>query len=242
METKVCKRCNIDKPVDQFGRRGNYFQFVCKICANEIAKLWYAEKKNDANIKSNIFQRNKKKEKYLKKLVDEIKSKLGCAICSEKDSCCLDFHHKNKNKDRNVSTWVRLKSEKKLISEIKKCICVCSNCHRKIHASKIKCPDTQFKENELKIIIEEFKKENPWIVKYERTKKPKILKNNCLQCGQKTNNLKYCSSKCRGISKRKVKRPTIEELKIKLKTMPMIKIAKMYGVTDNSVRKWLKTD
>ncbi len=240
MHTKKCGNCLEYKPINEFGIKGNHFQQNCKICANDIAKKWYANRKNDPNTKNLIYKRNKKKEHYLKLLTNEIKAKLGCAICIEKDPCCLDFHHKNKNKDRNVSDWVRLKNKNKVISEIQKCICVCSNCHRKIHANKINCPHIQFQEQELKKIIEEFMKKNPWVVEYKRNTKPKNLKNNCIKCGQKTNNLKYCSTKCSGLNKRKVERPPVEEVEEKLKTMSMLAVAKIYGVTDNSVRKWLK--
>jgi hypothetical protein len=42
------------------------------------------------------------------------------------------------------------------------------------------------------------------------------------------------------VSSRKVVRPTVEELTMKIESMPMVQIGKLYGVSDNAVRKWAK--
>lgn len=60
-----------------------------------------------------------------------------CEICGY-NKCieALEFHHLNPNeKDFNISGGT--KSFKKLKPEIDKCILVCSNCHREIHAGLI---------------------------------------------------------------------------------------------------------
>lgn len=63
----------------------------------------------------------------------------------------------------------------------------------------------------------------------------------CLECGQSTQNPKYCSYDCARLAYRKVKqRPTPEELQELLKTHSLVKIGKMFEVSDNAVRKWLK--
>lgn len=40
--------------------------------------------------------------------------------------------------------------------------------------------------------------------------------------------------------KRRVDRPTLEQLQADLALMPYTKVGKKYGVSDNAVRKWLK--
>jgi len=240
MLTKICSKCKTEKPITEYGKKENQLQFACKSCANIISKEWYAKRKHDPDRKKIFFNRSKKRERYLQSLVNSIKAKLGCAICDEKEPCCLDFHHKSGNKDRNVSAWVFKKSIKNVISEIQKCVCVCSNCHRKIHAGKIPCLNIEISLDEIKTMISSFELDNPWIVKYERSKKPKVLKNECTICYKKTNNPKYCSSDCKTIGQRKVLRPSIEELEHYMKTMSMVAIGKMYGVSDNAIRKWLK--
>lgn len=64
----------------------------------------------------------------------------GCQVCDEKDYTCLDFHHLNpKDKEGDVHYMVRNKwSTKKIIDELVKCSCICSNCHRKYHAGTLK--------------------------------------------------------------------------------------------------------
>lgn len=63
-----------------------------------------------------------------------LKSKFKCKICNEKDVACLDFHHKTKDKVKDVSILVsEAASEQRILTEIEKCEAICSNCHRKIH-------------------------------------------------------------------------------------------------------------
>ena len=50
----------------------------------------------------------------------------------------------------------------------------------------------------------------------------------------------YCSAECRGLDKRKVKRPPKEVLEKEIQTIPMLQLGKKYGVSDNAVRKWAK--
>lgn len=70
--------------------------------------------------------------------IDEIKHEQGCKFCQERDPVCLDFHHLDEaSKEKSVSRWAKSSSLKKALEEIGKCICVCANCHRKIHAGKI---------------------------------------------------------------------------------------------------------
>ena len=54
-------------------------------------------------------------------------------------------------------------------------------------------------------------------------------------------NAKFCSSNCRGIQRRKVERPSKEELKEMIRTTPLLRIGRSYGVSDNAVRKWAKS-
>lgn len=59
----------------------------------------------------------------------------GCIVCGEKEICCLDFHHIH-DKEFEVSTGTEVSLDR-LIAEINKCVVLCANCHRKLHAGKI---------------------------------------------------------------------------------------------------------
>lgn len=59
-----------------------------------------------------------------------------CEICGY-DRCvqALEFHHLDPNtKDFNISSKWNSKSWETIQAELDKCILVCSNCHREIHA------------------------------------------------------------------------------------------------------------
>jgi len=84
-------------------------------------------------------------EKYLSKRKEEIinlkKEIGGCCICGY-DRCqsALEFHHVDpKEKKGAVSSL----SGKALIKEIKKCVLLCSNCHREYHEGLI--PEEEMK-------------------------------------------------------------------------------------------------
>ena len=51
----------------------------------------------------------------------------------------------------------------------------------------------------------------------------------------------YCSKICSSISQQKVKRPSKEELLELIKSTSFLQIGKIYGVSDNAVRKWCKS-
>jgi hypothetical protein len=66
----------------------------------------------------------------------------------------------------------------------------------------------------------------------------------CLMCGDKFKSAykksKYCSTKCRGEADRRVVRPSKEELAALVRETPMTHVGQMFGVSDNSVRKWCR--
>ena len=63
--------------------------------------------------------------------------KCGYSKCIES----LDFHHKNPSEKEFTIGQHRNKSKEKLLEEIEKCVCLCSNCHRKVHAGIINLED-----------------------------------------------------------------------------------------------------
>jgi hypothetical protein len=65
--------------------------------------------------------------------------KNGCTKCGWNESKAgLDAHHINPaDKDIEVSKLLKLANQDRIRAELAKCICVCANCHRKIHAGEI---------------------------------------------------------------------------------------------------------
>lgn len=62
--------------------------------------------------------------------------------------------------------------------------------------------------------------------------------NYCIVCSKEILLSSIRCNECDDINKRKVDRPTREELKNLIRNNSMVKISKMFGVSDNAVRKW----
>ncbi len=84
--------------------------------------------------KERLFKMRKERQKKIKiELINLLGGK--CNKCGY-NKCIseLDFHHKkNKGKEDNVSFFLYRGYLKKAKKEAKKCILLCSNCHRELH-------------------------------------------------------------------------------------------------------------
>lgn len=60
----------------------------------------------------------------------------------------------------------------------------------------------------------------------------------CSICGKQISRWGKICQTCVGLSQRKVERPSKEELNILLKNNNFSSVGRMYGVTDNTIRKW----
>jgi predicted HNH restriction endonuclease len=67
--------------------------------------------------------------------------KSPCIICGESEPVCIDFHHINPIDKEFTIGKHRGKSRESLSKEISKCVCLCANCHRKVHAGLIDLHD-----------------------------------------------------------------------------------------------------
>jgi hypothetical protein len=68
----------------------------------------------------------------------------------------------------------------------------------------------------------------------------------CIDCNKKISKYAMRCVSCAGIENNKERRkvpnrPSIEQLKEDLKELPMTKVGLKYGVSDNCIRKWIKT-
>ena len=103
-------------------------QTARKECMAEYNRLHYQRNKEiySAKAKENV--------QSIREYIQSIKSQLKCSICGEDRYWCLDFHHTNPHeKEYNISSLVHDGARQKIEEELKKCIIVCSNCHRDIH-------------------------------------------------------------------------------------------------------------
>lgn len=137
METKICTFCKKSKHSSCFNKnksRKDGLQTSCSDCNRQNLKRHY-EKNKEHYLDKNIKARSKKRI-----FIDSIKEELSCKVCGEKESCCLDFHHIDDKDFDLAGASGRNLSIQRIEEEIAKCVCVCANCHRKIHAGVIECP------------------------------------------------------------------------------------------------------
>lgn len=142
---KTCTCCKVNKPLEDFNKnklRKDGLQTMCRICSSKRSKKYYQE--HTEKHRTEIRQRRNRKRREMRSLINGIKAKYGCRACEEKDFVCLDFHHLCADvKDFTVAQAIAFEWKlEKLIAEINKCVCLCANCHRKVHAGKLKIDET----------------------------------------------------------------------------------------------------
>ena len=61
-----------------------------------------------------------------------------CVKCGFFHAAAMDFHHSDPTtKDKGVSELVRNGyAKQRIVEEIEKCVCLCSNCHRILHSEE----------------------------------------------------------------------------------------------------------
>ena len=136
METKICTKCGLEKPLTEFNFKNKAkgkLQAQCKECQRkrerELYNMSYKQKNKD--------RYNQNRRAYRSKMRDIINKakECGCACCGETELCCLDFHHLH-DKEFVISAGTEVSLER-LLAELEKCVVLCANCHRKLHAGKI---------------------------------------------------------------------------------------------------------
>lgn len=93
-------------------------------------RAYYQKNKNIIINKRRINRRKMKRE-----FVNILGGK--CKVCGENRLPCLDFHHPNKDKEKEVSLLLKNENRSKILKEVNKCIILCANCHRIEHYKNI---------------------------------------------------------------------------------------------------------
>ena len=117
-DQKICLSCNINKPIAEYHfktKDKKYLSNKCKVCFNNDEK------------------------KRLRQIKQECLDYKGneCSNCGyNKCAAALDFHHLDPNqKDFEISR-VKNKTITNIVKqELDKCIVLCANCHREVHAT-----------------------------------------------------------------------------------------------------------
>lgn len=179
---------------------------------------------------SNKSDRVKKwRETVKERMIDSFGGK--CFICGySKCSKALEFHHINPDeKEFNFGEiMARPKSWDKIVVELRKCVCLCSNCHREVHAGILILPKDiiQFDESFADFYLDK---------KLEHY-------NECPFCGKlkpKINN--YCSHECSSFDRKKVDWDSIDIQQLRHgKKMSLTEIGELIGVSVSAVSKRMR--
>lgn len=147
-----------------------------------------------------------------------------CQICNySKCQAALELHHIDPNqKEIQISNSCNY-SWSKISNELKKCILLCSNCHREVHNKVSEIPENYHKFKDL-IAIE---------------KNAKIMFDQCPVCNntKKIQN-KTCSYSCSSTLRNSIGWENIDLIhKIEIEKQSYCSIAKEMNCSDNAVRK-----
>ena len=121
---KRCSSCKVEKDLSEFHkdkRNKDGLHYACKDCRNV-----YHTSETGKAYKRKRYHRGKAYIRAQKK---------PCIVCGEDEPVCIDFHHLRDKKFNLANTESR--SLDTIQKEIDKCVCLCSNCHRKHHAGLI---------------------------------------------------------------------------------------------------------
>lgn len=190
-----------------------------------------------------------------------------CKRCGFRgDPSAFDFHHRESaEKEFRISGKLDRTSWEKLRKELDKCDLMCSSCHREIHS---RYSDRQlmmrvigdaldwerypwFDAGVFEYLLEGDDGQVRMALKGIEDGQPDVLHRRevrsgktCSGCGGPRSVNYHGTSglclKCSSEGRRKVQRPTREELEEMLSTKSWMDIARQYGVSDNSVRKWAR--
>lgn len=135
---KKCKCSKILLPDECFNKnksKSDGLNTICKVCSRKRSKEYYENNREEHKASTRERKRNIKIDNR-KKMI-EYKLQNPCIHCGEKEPICLDFHHIH-GKDFNISERVANSYKwEDIIKEIKRCVILCANCHRKVHSGII---------------------------------------------------------------------------------------------------------
>lgn len=155
-----------------------------------------------------------------------------CELCGLEGEMIevYDFHHMNpKEKTLGIAQMMKnCTSWETICNELRKCVLLCSNCHRKVEYSQkeIIFEKSSFNEEiNCELIL------------------AKDHSNKCQLCGKvispKAKLCQSCSSKTK--TNRNVDEiPTKEELKSLIRDKSFCEIGRIFNVSDNAIKKWCK--
>lgn len=133
MNTKVCQRCNLERPLAEFQVRRKAtgeLQPWCSECMAEYKREWYALNRERHIAHVRVMRAETSRANRVR--VYTYLAEHPCVDCGEADPVVLEFDHVSGQKYHDVGymvgagfTWDTIERE------ISKCVVRCVNCHRR---------------------------------------------------------------------------------------------------------------
>ena len=197
--------------------------------------------------KDEVFCINNLSNAYIKKFIITLDIfPYKCDICGIKEwhgkKIILELDHINGRRNDNRKENLRF---------------LCPNCHsqtKTFRGRNINSGCVKVKDKELILALNETPNIRQALLKvgltpkgknYARAKKLRGILNCCIDCGkeisQKAKRCKKCSGIQNNLKNRKTERPPKEQLLKEIEELGYCGTGRKYGVSDNAIRKWLKS-
>lgn len=168
-----------------------------------------------------------------------------CLICSyNKCQRALQFHHREpslKSFEINAHTAMRHKWDD-VLKEMEKCDLLCVRCHVEIESASYEHYRTlALTPGQVRTYSSKQQKQ---VHSHKQRKIQKKIKKTtqCPKCLGEMNSKSNLCKKCKGFSERKAVRPDLKTLNKQIEELGYCGTARLYGVSDNAIRKWLKIE
>lgn len=150
-----------------------------------------------------------------------------CGICGyNKCFTSLHFHHVDPRTKKFTLGSMKKVKWSEIVSELRKCVCLCSNCHGEVETGITQIPQKIKRFDESFVEYKE-----PFVEEYDI----------CLVCkGPKKKRFKYCSKVCSSYANRKIDWDKVDLKSLVRKKMPLETIGEILGVSGNAVKKRLQ--
>jgi hypothetical protein len=179
----------------------------------------------------------------------------GKCVCCGYDRFlnALECHHLDRSTKKFTVGSVRANSIswEAIVNELKKCVLLCSNCHREVEGGVLTIPsnakrfDETFSNYEIHFGTERrvtaaTKGTIDTLLANRKYRKENTF---CLECGTQIFGgwrRKYCSRKCTSVGKTDDPRVAKDVLWKDVTTMNIESVGRKYGVTGTAIKKWLR--
>jgi len=170
-----------------------------------------------------------------------------CSACGY-DRCkqVLAFHHKDRNTKRFSlsSSNLRGRTWKEIVDEAGKCVLLCSNCHieeeHRIAVERMGMDLSMAEKLQSQMVAPDDDPRGPVRKRGPHKKEHAEAKHsNCKECDASISRYATRCVDCAHLRHRRTGRPEYGQLLQEIASSSKMAVGKKYGVSDNSIRKWI---